>query len=85
MRTSSLFHVCGLCTDMWYNKKFLVKEGKAASIAQDEYCGLLSNIEHNGLTYAIRPMPIPGKIDLASVFFQRDKLAQERTFFSTST
>lgn len=67
---------------MLYNKKFLVKEGQQATIAATEYCGLLSNIEHNGLTYVIRPMPIVGKIDLASVFFQRDKLARENTFFS---
>lgn len=70
-----------LCSDMLYNKKFLVKEGKAGILAT-EYCGLLSNIEHNGFTYAIRPMPMLGKIDLASVFFQKDKLAQEQTYFS---
>ena len=48
----------------------------------EEYCGLLSNLEHTALTYAIRPLPFVGKIDLASVFFNREKLQQEKLSFS---
>ena len=65
---------------MLFNKRF--KEKPVTFNALEEYCGLLSNLEHNGLTYGVRSMPYVGKFELASVFLSSEKLLQEKIYLS---
>mmetsp|Transcript_23451 Transcript_23451/g.39077 ORF Transcript_23451/g.39077 Transcript_23451/m.39077 type:complete len:803 (-) Transcript_23451:521-2929(-) len=64
--------------DLFFRKKFM----RNHNFKLDEYCALLSNIEHNTFTYAVRPVPIPGKIDVSSAFFSSAKLSAEHLYFS---
>ncbi len=48
----------------------------------DDYCALMENMHHSGLSYGFRPVPFPGKIDAASVFFDKSKFVAENIAFS---
>lgn len=45
---------------------------------------LLTLFDVNSLGLVVQPRPTLGKVDLASVFFDRVQLAQENIFFSES-
>jgi hypothetical protein len=46
------------------------------------YCGFVQRLQHEGATYAFRPMPSVGLIEASSVFFLKDALAAEKILFS---
>lgn len=48
----------------------------------DRCTGIFAQLHLNRLAYTAQPIPVPGGMDLASVFFHREKLIQERLFFS---
>ena len=47
-------------------------------------CTLLSRLQHTGFTYIVRASPSPLRLDLAAVFFNRNKLQQENIHFGMS-
>lgn len=57
---------------------------KASNVMrQGEYCKDFHNMmELSLMGYTIQPRPMVGRIDLAGLFFLKDKLAQENVFFS---
>eukprot|EP01032_Pedospumella_encystans_P022793 gene22793-25820_t len=44
-------------------------------------CTLLSRLQHTGFTYIVRASPSSHRLDLAAVFFNRNKLRQENILF----
>jgi hypothetical protein len=43
--------------------------------------GILSTFQLSEFGYTVRPMPSLAKVDLAAVFFNRQKLLEEKIFF----
>jgi hypothetical protein len=48
---------------------------------KDRCIGLESTLQLSQLAYTVQPIAYSTKVDLAAVFFAREKLARERVFF----
>lgn len=49
----------------------------------DDRCkGIFAQLHMNRLAYTVQPIPVPGGMDLASVFLNRRKLVGEHLYFS---
>ena len=59
-------------------KKTIVDYINRKELRWDQRCtGLEGMLRHNLLSYTIQPVPYPGKVDFAAVFFSREKLVKE--------
>jgi hypothetical protein len=47
----------------------------------EDHCGFVPNLESVGLTYAMRPLPALGALDLSAVFLRRDAFVKENLRF----
>lgn len=45
--------------------------------------GLQAMVSINALAYTVQPVPMVGRVDLAAVFFDRQRLAEENIAFGT--
>lgn len=57
-------------------------EARQTNTEWDQFCvGITATFKLHELGYTIQPRPALGKVDLAAVFFDREKLEQEHIFF----
>jgi hypothetical protein len=67
-----------------YKERRDLTKGLNAEEHWADYCtGMEALLQFNTYTYTVQPKPELGKVDLASVFFNRDKYAQAHVSFGT--